>query len=59
MMQAILTGAIGSAIYVYVKNQLDFYQWKTEFARKIAAFIAVMVWAVAFGILCAYTGFLR
>ena len=59
MIQSILTGAIGSAIYVYVKSQLDFYEWKTELARKIASLTAVLVWAIFFGILCAYTGFLR
>ena len=59
MLQTFITVTVGFAIYVYVNQQLDYIEWKTDTKRKLAAFIAMMLWSVVFGALCGYTGFLR
>ena len=59
MLQTFITVIVGFVIYAYVKQQLDYIEWKTDTKRKIVAFIAMMLWSVVFGALCGYTGFLR
>ena len=36
-----------------------FYHWKTEKYRKTVGYILGLLWAIAFGAFCGYTGFLR
>jgi hypothetical protein len=59
MLQTFITVTVGFVIYFYVKQQLDYIEWRTDAKRKLVAFMAMMLCSVIFGSLCGYTGFLR